>query len=97
MDIFANIATTSAAPTSTPTTFSLDALIQITNEIKALGPEPIGEYMRSLGKDPKYHMLVLPKSMEKLADYPAFMPSYVVFSGLVTASVIMRVQQGAIW
>ena len=57
--------------------------------IKAMPPEPIGEWMRGHGHPPETWAVVLPAQLKQEAATPAFWPAYVVFSEHITAPVFV--------
>lgn len=84
--LFTTAATASTAPTAPPSKLSLE---KIQAMLDAVGPEPLGEWMREQGFPPEASLLILPETMR--SQLPSFAwPRYVRFSLNVSAPTLMR-------
>jgi hypothetical protein len=70
--------------TASPTVLTL---AQLEEAFAKIGPEPIGEWMRSQGFPPETSLAVLPLMMRK--ELPIW-PRYVCFSGLVASPTLVK-------
>ena len=77
-------ASTSTASTAPPTALTLE---KVKAALDAVGPEPIGEWMREKGFPPESSLLFLPLVMR---DQLPFWPSYVRFTAYVHAPMLAR-------
>jgi hypothetical protein len=68
------------------TAFNLAKMVEILN---AVGPEPIGEWMREQGYPPEHNFLVLPTGYKEKMQL-SYWPSYVSFSDHLDYPVLCR-------
>lgn len=79
-----------------PQALTLESIKRAVEAVEALGPEPLGEWMRSQGYAPEQYTLVLPVALK--SEGPALWPSYVVFSPHVAGPMfILRPALSSTW
>jgi hypothetical protein len=86
--------------TGTATTFhgspiTLSDILAVGEKIKALPPEPIGEWMKSRGYSPEEWILCAPESFFSDIEKPLVLPSYVRISSLLTKALFVGKHSGA--
>ena len=79
-----------AAAATHQQTVTLDDLVRISDVLRKLPPEPIGEWMRERGYPPEEWILIAPAGMRPEGSSEMLVPSYVRFSRLVPEPVFIR-------
>ena len=82
----ANATTASTVQAKMPTLADLERMTQV---LRDMPPEPIGEWMRAQDRPPEQWRAVFPKAVREAADGPMLWPDYVAFSDVLERPVFL--------